>query len=642
MTRPMNPSGLDLYYRKKGEAIRRRLLRKSGSSQFRYDDLAKEVIKLRSENYGNWPVDRIAEALGVTPSGIYKALKKYEQVNQPRSAQVGKLKLPHAKMLEWSVEAFEAFFLEFSGFTYMPNHVKPWIEAFLKHRNLMLNVPPRHAKSTYFMIWVPIWLICRDRNVQILLISDAAEDAQTWALEIAGQLESNQGLINAYGPFKADKLGPQKWMPNSGTFSVLGRTKTARGAQFTVESRGMSGRVLGREADFVIVDDPTNQEATTSEAERKRRLEHLREQVFSRAEPQGPDKPGGRIVVIGQRVHLFDLYGELERQEWEFGPKEGEKLWHVEKYPAVLDWETKQVLWPERVPKPFDELMLTYARVGGKRPFFTLYQQEPLPEGTALVRQEWIEKCRDPERGARMGLRRDPTDAQVPVVRVLSVDPSPTKFNGIVVGDLACSQTHFAFAVTEVYRMKAGIRELKEEVDRIISASHPDYFIFEESGFLAWFREDPWFMALRERVHFVPHHTGVNKNAMDFGVQSLSGDFEHAQISLPYGDDEGRAMSDMLSNEALTWYEGIKEGYDLLMALWFVKFNYRNLRPLYALPTRRKGAMPGSGTWDMYRAEQKRKDRADAAYHRIMAERRRREHQEKQAEMRKVSSGYPS
>ena len=60
-----------------------------------------------------------------------------------------------------------------------------------------------------------------------------------------------------------------------------------------MESRGMTGRILGRRADFILVDDPTKPEDAAAETTRKRQLDHLRQQVFTRVDP------GGRIMVIG-------------------------------------------------------------------------------------------------------------------------------------------------------------------------------------------------------------------------------------------------------------------------------------------------------------------------------------------------------
>jgi hypothetical protein len=102
-------------------------------------------------------------------------------------------------------------------------------------------------------------------------------------------------------------------------------------------------------------------------------------------------------------------------------------------------------------------------------------------------------------------------------------------------------------------------------------------------------------MALKDRVRLMLHHTTAKKNSMEYGVQSLASDFEFSRISLPYGDDTARRMSDMLANEALMWPDG--DTSDLLMALWFVKFNYKSLRPTYFLPTRRKGSTGGGWSW---------------------------------------------
>ena len=274
------------------------------------------------------------------------------------------------------------------------------------------------------------------------------------------------------------------------------------------------------------------------------------------------------------------------------GPKKGSRVWHCEKYPAVLDWDAKKTLWPQRFP--WDEIELAFARVGGTNAFECMYQQNPMPEGSALVTREWIDGCKDHARPAGVGYRTH-EDGFPAITRILSVDPSPTKFNGIVMGELAYSRENFAFAVTHVSRMQAGIRQLQAECDRLIDTYHPDYFIFEESGFLAWFRDDPWFVEVDQRVKLLLHKTGVNKNSMEYGVQSLAGDFEFARISLPWGDEDGRRMTEMLANEALMYPAG--DTTDLLMALWFIKFNYQKLAPYQFLPTRIRGGTGKGWSW---------------------------------------------
>jgi len=59
------------------------------------------------------------------------------------------------------------------------------------------------------------------------------------------------------------------------------------------------------------------------------------------------------------------------------------------------------------------------------------------------------------------------------------------------------------------------------------------------------------------------------------GIQSLAIDFEFGRIRLPYGDVEARGQSLMLKAEATQYPHGRTD--DLLMALWMLKWNYRDL-----------------------------------------------------------------
>ena len=133
-------------------------------------------------------------------------------------------------------------------------------------------------------------------------------------------------------------------------------------------------------------------------------------------------------------------------------------------------------------------------------------------------------------------------------------------------------------------------------------------------------------MALKDRVRFILHHTGVNKNSMEYGVQSLAGDFEFANISLPYGDEEGRRMSDLLASEALVYPEG--QTNDILMALWFIKFRYKKLRPIRGLDSYRPGIT--GQAWSFLSDLRKHKDAKEDAY---------RAWRKKQRDQEKVSVG---
>lgn len=496
----------------------------------------------------------------------------------------------------FTVDGFVRFFERFSGKRF-PEHARSWVRAFVEERNVILNVPPRHAKSTIFSIWIPLWLICIDRNVQVLLISETKEFAKGWATEIAGQLELNDDLLQTFGAFMPDQRGDFPWRPNAGELIVRGRSRFVKGAQLTIQSRGMEQQVLGMEADYVICDDPTNQDIAGSEVSRNKALKHLREQVLTRIEPQITmdddgnliEDQGGRAIIVGQRVHMHDLYGDLASQKYSRGERKGEPLWHVESYPAISVWPEDSedgravVLWPQRWP--YDELMVSFERVGGTAPFSCMYQQQPMPEGSALIQPEWLESCKDRERDGYVGIRQSSLND---TARVCSIDPSPNNYHALVVMDVLYDRANFACAMLEIDHFKGGLHDLVEKILSAYKRHQFDYLVFEESGFAKWFFEDPLFQSFKDHFRIVKHKTNINKNDREYGLQSLAADIEFNRISFPYGDSEGKRMTELWAREALEYPEG--ETDDILCATWFPKWNYKKLKPVRgAQPTNAPG-----------------------------------------------------
>jgi hypothetical protein len=246
-------------------------------------------------------------------------------------------------------------------------------------------------KSSVFSLWIPTWLLCRDRDERILLVSLTKESAKKWVAGIAEQLAVNDDLVRTFGRFRPERIGDQAWRPLSGTLMVSGRHKQA-GVQYSVESRGSQQQILGMEATVVIVDDVTDKKIAENPEARRKQIDWLRGEVLSRVETQQTEA-SGRAVIVGQRLHVQDLYGEFQTQTYERGPREGDPLWTTIRKPAVLRWPDEDpenpepaVLWPDKWT--FDELMVTYERIGGHATFSAMYQQKPLAEGTDIFRPE--------------------------------------------------------------------------------------------------------------------------------------------------------------------------------------------------------------------------------------------------------------
>ena len=475
-------------------------------------------------------------------------------------------------MLEFTADGFERFFNAFSNRTLQPVH-KRWVDIAISNKRLLINCPPRHAKSTIFSVWFPLWLIAVDRDVQILICSQTDKLAKKFTNEIAYHLSNNMEMQEAFGRFRPDR-SDWPWRPNQGELLVDGRRRETKSGDLTIQVRGSGQQILGMEANWIITDDAVDRESTRTEGMREKLSEWFHGDVMSRLEPKG------RAIVIGQRLHLFDLYGELASEKLSRVEGAPPRWTHIN-FPAVLDWDSHEVLWPNKWG--YEELMDVFADVGSQN-FEAMYQQNPLPEGERLARTEWIfgdatnVGCTDLDRSMSQIRILQNDEDKLQRVRVLSIDPSPTKMAGLIVADVPYSQTSFAVEVLEIQHEPMNVRRMLGEIQRVLKQYAPvDYFIFEQNAAQRWLLQDPEMDRIRNRCMVIPHTTNRNKADPQLGVAALSLDFEYGRIRLPFGDNDGKKASQLLIDEAVTWPQGQTD--DVLMALWFIKYNYQRLVP---------------------------------------------------------------
>lgn len=580
--------------RRARDRAKARAVTRSGTTRISDLDWYPEIETLSDEG---WTNGEIAQAINLGARRIQqiKAAGRVQWSGQYALPELKKdLDDRHARMLDFNADAFKEFFEEFSGYE-LSRLGYEMVEAFIQHRNLMVNVPPRHAKSTIVSVWLPIWLLTQDRNNQIIVVSKTNGLAVTHCRTIQFELEYNHNLISTYGRYAPERIGDSPWKPSRGELLILGRTREAKSGQLSVLARGAGQQILGSEATVVILDDATDRQTSENPDKAQRHLEWIQEEVLSRLETKGTTVAAGRAVVVGQRVHFNDMYGSFEKQQGLKGAKKGKNLWHVVKYPAVIRWPDEDpehpepiVLWPERWT--YEELMESYDRMGHNA-FERMYQQNPLPEGSSFIKQEWFDRCRDYDRGAYQGLKLAEGMEYFPVARVASIDPSPTKQNGLVVADVVSLRDTYAIAVLETKTWEGGSREMIHEMDRCLKQYDLDYIIMESSTMTKWFEGESAYQQMKQRVTFLEHHTGKNKGDPVLGVESLSADWEAGRLRFPYADPIARSMTHSIEQQGLVY--GHSQPDDLLMALWFIKWNWQRLRPRNRMP--RKFARTGRG-----------------------------------------------
>lgn len=478
----------------------------------------------------------------------------------------------HDILVDKATEGFVNFFERFNREDQLiTDHARAWIWASFRHQRLLLNVPPRHAKSTYLSEWVPIFLVCSDRNVQVLIISQTGDFAKKFCRFIATEMSENGKLIEAFGRFVPTDA-KKTWSPSQGELKVEGSEFGDR----SIQIRGAQQQVLGMEADWITCDDPDDPDIARSEVQRQRLRDWYDEQVISRG------SPGAHVTVIGQRVGLNDMYGWLSEKRAVMALGEPKVYKHIVS-PAILDWEAKTTLWPQEWP--FDRLIKERYNDNPTK-FETMYQQNPVSEGRTIFNPQWINGdashpgCLDNGRSAGEPMVAD-ADKSLPISRVLSVDPSPTQYSAFIVADVVHNYSEFHASLMHLQTEKIHGREILNHIDQLLAIYAPiDYLIIEDSAVSKWIFQDPWYETVKYKTQVRSHKTNYkNKGDVDWGVQSLAVDFEFGRIRFPWGDAEGRQMSELLLQEMYAYTTEEKVRQDLIMALWFIRFAHRALVP---------------------------------------------------------------
>jgi predicted phage terminase large subunit-like protein len=169
-------------------------------------------------------------------------------------------------------------------------------------RRLIINCPPRFAKSTIVTILWPIWLWLQSPTLAFLCCS--------YEIDLA----TNHNLDRR-------KLMDSKWFRDMfGNFFQLASDRSQAGefqntAGGLMQAASVNSKAQGRGGDFVIVDDPLSADAAFSETFRNETNSWFIHQL-----PQRLNNPSeSRIVVVAQRLHQNDPCGFLlgqEESEW--------------------------------------------------------------------------------------------------------------------------------------------------------------------------------------------------------------------------------------------------------------------------------------------------------------------------------------
>ncbi|MBE7204545.1 MAG: phage terminase large subunit, partial [Parafilimonas terrae] len=242
-------------------------------------------------------------------------------------------------------------------------------------RRLIINVPPRNAKSLCASVAFPAWILGRDPTRRIICVSYA----QDLAVKLSNQTRTLMRAPWYERLFPGTRLGGAK--------NTEGEFETTRGGYRMATSVG--GVLTGRGGHIIILDDPIKPADAMSEAVRTATNEWYDLSLLSRLD----DKTTGAIILVMQRLHVDDLTGHLLEQGG----------WTVLNLPAIAEADqvvpigrgrvhhrrAGDLLHPEREPPSvLEELQ----RSLGSFTFAAQYQQEPVPPGGHMIDLAWFRR----------------------------------------------------------------------------------------------------------------------------------------------------------------------------------------------------------------------------------------------------------
>ena len=271
----------------------------------------------------------------------------------------------------WSVLEPGTLFVEGVHVEAICEHLQALTEGHI--RNLIINVPPGHAKSLLAAVFWPAWVWINHPQSRWLFSSYREPLATRDSLKCRRLIESDwyQQRWGHVFQLRNDQNQKQRFENDSTGYRVV-----------VPISAG-----TGERGDYVVVDDPHSVDQAESDAERTATVNWWNGSMSTRLN----DYANGHMVVIQQRLHELDLTGDLLQKGGyellclpaEFEP---ERLCRTS-----IGWSdprqtTGELLWSEKLSR--DALESLKMTLGSYR-YAGQYQQRPAPAGGGMLKRHW-------------------------------------------------------------------------------------------------------------------------------------------------------------------------------------------------------------------------------------------------------------
>lgn len=267
-------------------------------------------------------------------------------------------------------------------------------------KKMMVLMPPQHGKSELTTRMFPAFLVGKNPNRRIALVSYNDSMSNGFNRAIQRNID-NPNFIDVF---------PKTMLNNSELHQRFEKDKVRNTDRIDIISNkgsimtiGVGGSLTGNPVDVGIIDDPYKDREQARSESYKRYIREWYSDVFRTRLHNGSQE-----LIIMTSWDEDDLCQYLLRRE---------KDWHVIKLPAIkenniCDYDPREVgeaLWPEM--HSIEKLLAV--REQNQVTFNALYQQDPKPNTETLIFGSWQECEQLPEGkviwGCDFGYTNDPT-----------------------------------------------------------------------------------------------------------------------------------------------------------------------------------------------------------------------------------------
>lgn len=292
-----------------------------------------------------------------------EAAKRLLQLHDAERSFLGYVQLMHPK---WKLTWFQIELIE-----YLDKMFRDQLVVGDKRiRRIMINMPPRHSKSTIATQLFPSYYLGKKPARHVMSAAYSQDLADNFGSFIRAYTSNpDHGLVFPDFQISKDKSAAADW-------------RTTKNGSYL--GTGLNGQTTGRPANVLIVDDPIkNRQEAESATYRNRAWDFYLSSLENRKEPSSDEDNAPPLeIVIATRWHPDDLCGRIMQT-----PIYKNGYWLHVCYPAIFDADTpkERALWEAR--HPLSELKMK--RSLNEREFEALYQQRPYVKGGNLIKVEW-------------------------------------------------------------------------------------------------------------------------------------------------------------------------------------------------------------------------------------------------------------